>query len=311
MKIRFYSLFLCLASLAFAQAPHPTVLTTKYKDQMLPVIKVLGTDPVVLVEGTEKRIRIEPTYMLERAPGYSRISADVLGQTMSTRETRMVDTESAAAAASDAAQSMGGRFGISHFDLSVRAHEAVRGGFVVAVIYSEAAMAEGGRFTAPEIVVHDLPDLPAGQSTVVKFSSAIPDGADKLRFFVQLFDADGREMMTDKSPDSWKFYAYMERMRLRDALPHYVAKFAGADHAAAPIIMPRPIMSPGWELPGEPVEALLTISAEGVVTDLRLSRVPDDNLRRALTESLQGWLFFPKLRAGTPVESKVQVPIKF
>ena len=38
-----------------AAGPHPTMLTVKYKDLMLPVVKLIGSDPVVLVDGKEKR----------------------------------------------------------------------------------------------------------------------------------------------------------------------------------------------------------------------------------------------------------------
>lgn len=67
MKILPLVLGVCLSGAALeAAAPHPTLLTVKYKDQLLPVAKVYGSDPVVLVSGKEKRIRTKVAFIPQR-----------------------------------------------------------------------------------------------------------------------------------------------------------------------------------------------------------------------------------------------------
>src|ERR1700712_389885 len=59
------------APVLLAYAPPPTVLTVKYKDQMLPVVRVEGTDPFVMADGKEVRIRSNPVYLAQDAAAFS------------------------------------------------------------------------------------------------------------------------------------------------------------------------------------------------------------------------------------------------
>src|SRR4051794_33288487 len=52
-------------------APYPSVLTVKYKDQLLPVTRVDGTDPFVTVNSKQVRIRSSPAYLVQDAAAFS------------------------------------------------------------------------------------------------------------------------------------------------------------------------------------------------------------------------------------------------
>ena len=39
--------------------------------------------------------------------------------------------------------------------------------------------------------------------------------------------------------------------------------------------------------------------------------VEDDSARNSLIEAMSGWLFLPKLKAGHPVSTYMQVPLQF
>jgi hypothetical protein len=56
---------------ALAFAPHPSVLTVKYDGQMLPVVKVSGDTPYVLVKGELQSVKSEPIYLIQDASGFS------------------------------------------------------------------------------------------------------------------------------------------------------------------------------------------------------------------------------------------------
>lgn len=273
------------------------------------MIKVIGTDPVVVTHDKEKRIRLEPIYLLRRAPGYSEHSVEILSRTMNTLETKMVASEGDAAGIIN--ESQGPRFGKATFEYTLRARQNFPGGFVVVVIYSPSLLNSSSRYAKPEIVVHDLPSLSAGVATSVDFGSAIPDGRPSTKVFTQIFDNQGREVMTNLTRESWSFYQVMERNQLKAALPRYRDELAGKDHAVTPLVMPRPIIRPEMTLPTAPVTATLSVSAEGLVTAVELSAMDDSNLRHETEEALGGWLFFPQLDQGTPVATKVRVPINF
>ncbi len=311
MKRLLFVLGVALAPGLHAFAPHPSVLTVKFHDQMLPVVKVIGTDPVVLVDGAEKRIRTEPTYLVQRAdhflPGY-----------VTARHVQFGGTELKVAAAQDAALTdnnatpTGRRFGVSYFEGRLTAQQAITGGFVVIVVYSPTGMAAGPSDEGQtQVIVHELPDLPAGQEVEVKISAALPDGQANQTYFFQVFDGHGREVVTSASDLAWKYYALRDRLKLAGVRAQYLEKFHGADHAAVPAVMARPVFSQGAKPPHGEASAVISVSADGVVTNVDVRGVDDPAARADIANALGGWLFLPQLKGGVPVGTKLQVPLEF
>lgn len=311
MKRLLFVLGVALASGLHASAPHPSLLTVKFHDQMLPVVKVIGTDPVVLVDGAEKRIRTEPIYLVQRAdhflPGY-----------VTARHVQFGGTELKVAATQDAALTdhnatpTGRRFGVSYFEGRFTARPAITGGFVVLVVYSPTAMAAGPSDEGQtQVIVHELPDLPAGQEVEVKISAALPDGQANQTYFFQVFDGHGREVVTSASDLAWKYYALRDRLKLAGVRAQYLEKFHGADHAAVPAVMARPVFSQGAKPPQGEASAMITVSADGVVTNVDVRGVEDPAARADIANALGGWLFLPQLKGGVPVGTKLQVPLEF
>jgi hypothetical protein len=310
MKSLLRVFFFCLLAAGLrAAAPHPTVLTVKYKDAMLPVVKVIGTDPVVLVDGQEKRIRTDPVYLPQRTESFGGENVQFLSVALGGMELRM------AASPEDEASttlSTGPRFGTSYFEATLKSKNTLQGGFAVVVVYSPSTVyGEPSPYNHTEVIVHDLPVLPAGEEVKVKFSAALPDGHADQKYFVQIFDASGREALTNTVDNAWAYYRLMELKTLQAAVARYRQKFAGENHAAAPVMMTRPILPEGLARPTEPVTVRLTISADGLVTDLDLEGAGEHRLHQCLTEALRGWLFLPRLKAGEPVPCRVEVPIQF
>ncbi len=300
-----------LAGSLRASAPHPSVLTVKYRDQMLPVVKVIGTDPVVMVDGAEKRIRTEPSYLVQRADGYGpgRVTA---------RHVTAAGTELKIVASQDELQdgpgygSSGPRFGTSYFEGRFTSRETLSGGFVVIVFYSPLTLGfSSNEMSLTEVVVHDLPVLPAGQEVDVKLSAAIPNGQPNLTFFFQIFDGHGREIVTNAMEPAWKYYAQRDRLKLVGVRTQYLEKFRGADHAAVPAVMARPVFREGVKTPQGEASALITVSADGVVTQVEVRGVEDTAARDDIANALGGWLFLPQLKGGVPVATKLQVPLEF
>lgn len=296
-------LFVCLAAPLCAFAPHPSVLMVKVGEQMAPVVKVIGTDPVAMVDGAEKRVRTSPIYVVERADNYTRGIVRLSKVQLSTSELKNVaSAEDAQNPATMTSATEGGRFGTIYFDATLTSKHEVNGGFAAVVIYSGQNA---------EIIVHDLPNLPAGVAVPIHITGPIPDRHVNPKYFIQIFDGAGREVMTNGATIGWEYYSKRDHERLAAALRKYRAQYAGADHAAVPMVMPKPVLSDSLPPPKGPVTALVTVEPDGTVSKVEVSGVDDPNARQGVVDALSGWLFLPRLKAGVPVAAKLQVPLQF
>jgi hypothetical protein len=298
--------FALLALRGLAFAPHPTVLTVKYQEQLLPVVKVRGASPIVVVNGQEVSLPENSIYALQPAPGFGAGYVEApkgdLGGAIK---------KSFLTANSGPHPSMG------MFETSLVSKKGLAGGFIVVVGYSRLApfispllnnQAEG---KGSAIMVHELPDLPVGQAVSVKFTASGRKFFDEGMFFVQIFDGDGREVVTNGIENAWGYLSLRELFQCFTMQQRYLAKYNGADHDASPFVMPKPLFKEEAVLPKGEASALLTISDTGQVTKVDIHGVDDADARKSIESALEGWLFMPKLKAGKPVESKINVPLQF
>jgi len=291
-----------------AAAPHPTLLTVLYKDAFHPVVRLIGTDPVVLIEGQEKRIRTEPSYLPSRVDHYAEGSVEVLEASLEMLH-RRIETESSPAPLEGVWH--GGHGGNSDFKATLRSGVTLSGGLIAIVIYSQSALVDSTIRPASEIVVRALPELPANEKVSIAFTSKALTYRRGQDFFVQVFDREGRELMSNEASKAWPYYAAMERSQLRDTLRRLKPSLAGKDLEARPVLTIRPFLPKEVARPTEPVMAQLSISAEGTVTDVQVGTTTADLVGQAVREALAGWLFIPRMRGGEPVVSNVRIPITF
>ena len=291
-----------------AAAPHPTVLTVKYKDAMLPVVKVIGTDPVVMVDGKEKRIRTEPIYLPRRDLDFSRESVELKNVSLGGVQIRYVYDE---ADAGNTAPMVGKHGGLAEFKATVQAREAVEGAFIAVVLYTPAIFVDDSDYYQTQIVVHDLPRLPAGTEVPVRITSKMFTYLPGQEYFVQLFDRTGKEIATPCAQPGWKYYAMVERIQLAAVIKRYLSSHAGQDAPAKPVVIIKPLLPKNVPLPATPITAYLTVSPDGVVEEVVLSEFPAREVDIAVRTALGGWLFLPRLKAGSTVSSRVEVPLQF
>jgi hypothetical protein len=299
--------FVCIASGLLAYAPHPTVLTVKYKDKLLPVLRVEGTDPFVMVDGKEVRIRSNPVYLAQDATTFSDNFVTAprggLGGTVKLQ------------VGGDHAEN----FDMTNvqdfhmdYDVTMSAKETLKGGYLVLVMYAADTFSnQPGHSNPAEVIVHEMPEMPAGKNVQVKFFARRVPRTAEPRYFVQIYDATGKEVRTSQSSHAWKFYGLRDRARFDRGLEKYLAKFKGADHDAVPAITPKPLFNPGAKLPEGEVNVTLTVEPDGTVSAVDAGMIASDSARDSLTETVGGWLFLPKLKAGQPVPTRVQVPLQF
>lgn len=297
------SLIIALACVSFlstalpAAAPHPTLLTAQYKKELLPVVKVIGTDPVVVLNGKEKRIRTQCVFMPQRTgafgAGYVEIAA------------KKVSTQAALAVRQDY-----GTPGTIYFEAELKSADNLHGGYIMIVATKIGSGAYDATLINTNFVVRQLPDLPAGMATKMKFQQSLVNGDYNMDHFVQIFDANGREIPTNESAAAWKYYALLELVQLRDALPRYLEQYAGQDHDPFPAVQPRPLLPDRKASLPAGLQATLSVSAQGRVEKVTVAGLDDPGALQAVTEALEGWLFFPRLTAGQPVPCTVEVTVE-
>jgi hypothetical protein len=284
--------------------PHPTILTVKYRDAMRPVVAMNGNDPVVLVDGKEKRIRTEPVYEPVRVGDYS--AAEVELREILVAGLQLIETTTGVIDPWE-----GNHAGLAELTFTAVARQPLARSFVAVVIYSPAAHAAGDASRPTQIIVHALPALPAGIAVPVRISSRMYSFTRDRRVFLQLFDQDGAEIFTPYAKVGWSYYAGVERFRLTAVLNRYLEAQAGKDAQARPVVTIKPRLPKGVPPPEEPVTVDLRITAEGLVEGVDLPRSLDGEARSVVESAMAGWLFLPRLKSGQAVPCVVRVPLRF
>lgn len=310
MKRAILSLFCILLGVSSlsAAAPHPTVLTVKHKESMLPVVRVIGTDPVVMVDGKEKRIRTEPIYQPQRGRDFS--TENVSLKTVSLGGTQYFPVYDQADDGPRPAR-IGNHGGVAEFKATLVADRPIEGGFIAVVLFTPAVFALDSDLFRSQIVVHELPPLPAGVEVPIRITSKMFTYIPDQQYFVQVFDRNGVEIFTPYAMPGWAYYAQVERFQLATVLKRYLADHAGETAPARPIVMIKPFLPDRSQLPAGSVTAYLTITPDGLVEDVSLSDSLPGPADGAVQAALSGWLFLPRIKAGSAVSSRIEVPLQF
>lgn len=289
-------------------SPHPTQLVIKQRNELLPVVGVKGSDPVVIIKGKEKRIRTDAAYLPTRAKGYGANRIEIRNTSLQgTQIGFVINPEDTV----NTAPRVGDHGGIAEFATTLVSRNGLKGGFIAVVLYSQNIFHSDSSLYRGQIVLRELPDLPANTPVPVKFASKMFTYVPGQLYFVQVFDNQGRELITNVVNQAWPYYTQVERYQLKQAIARYQEEHAGQNLAAKPVVTIMPLLPDGVEPPKEPIIVRLTLSAEGVVSEVNIRNRASSEVRRVLIEAMRGWLFFPRLIYGQPVESQVEVPIQF
>jgi protein TonB len=75
-----------------------------------------------------------------------------------------------------------------------------------------------------------------------------------------------------------------------------------------PITVVSPSVGPGYG--GSTVELEFVVDATGLPTDLKVMSSPDRTVAEAVVGAVKQWRFSPAVRDGSPVATKVALPVK-
>jgi len=286
--------------------PHPTVLLVESGESRLPVWNVAGASPIVDRDGKKTKLRSDAVFFAERAPHYA--DGDVKIAKLTVNGMALVATVDSMA---DVAR-VGGRLGgTAYFEFTANASVDLKGAFVAVLIYDKGFLTDDRINPVPEIVVRELPTLFAGEDTKVGFSSPLSDPKARPGVLMLVFAAGGGEVQTNFSANAGRYFQRIAQARLAAALPKYLAEPGPLDRAAVPALRFNPILPENVIKPKAPIEAMLAVSEKGWVTEVELPEGIDPRLETSLRANLQGWMFLPRIVSGTPVATRIKLPLKF
>ncbi|MFI5356857.1 MAG: hypothetical protein ACHQ4G_05955 [Opitutales bacterium] len=284
-------------------------MNVQYGENFVPVIHVVDSRPVILIDGAEQTVTTTPVYVAERAPLFGPEHVQLLSASLGGG----VPIKAAPGESDESDFRPATTFGLEpgYFVAELLAPEALHGGFVVVTVFSDKIFQPDADFIRPVVLVNALPDLPAGQTVKASFAAPYVGGRSDTKYFVQIFDHEGREVRVNGLGLAWKYYALVERTKLKQAIFLYETRFMNQNHAASPLVTVRPVFPAGFTPPVKPAVAVLDVNADGLVSAVALEQVDDAVTREAVTNALDGWLFLPQLKAGSPVPTRVKVPLQF
>ena len=285
--------------------PHPTVLLVESGESRLPVWNVAGASPIVDRDGKKTKLRSD-AFFAERAPHYA--DGDVKIAKLTVNGMSLVATVDSMADISRAGGKLGGT---AYFEFTANASVDLKGAFVAVLIYDKRFLTDDRVNPVPEIVVRELPTLLAGEDTKIGFSSPLADPKALPGVLMLVFAAGGGEVQTNFSAYAGRYFQRIAQTRLAAALPKYLAEPGPLDRAAVPALRFNPILPENVIKPKAPIEAMLVVSEKGWVTEVELPEEIDPRLATSLTANLQGWMFLPRVVAGTPVSTRIKLPLKF
>ena len=203
------------------------------------------------------------------------------------------------------------RLAVEQKDATLVSDQPLTNVFMAVLVFDSGFLSGHTDRPRTQIILHDVPDLAAGQETRVKFSAAAFQQRAGSWFFPLLF-SDGAEIRTALAEYSDGYFNRIERLQHQAQLAAYREKFATANHAAVPTVMIRPVFPDGVEMPhdGTPHTARLFVGEDGMVNDLDITPTFEPVVNREIIRALRGWLFLPKLVDGEPVVAQIKIPLQ-
>lgn len=281
---------------ARAAAPHPCALQLIVNDKLHLVVGMKGQDPVYRNGEKLKRYRAKAHYEVSRARSYL---TDTFIEIKDIKGSEILDDN-------------GTRGGVT---LSLVANQTLQGAFIIVIAHNTDFIRNG---VSPDATyfVRPLPDLPKGEEvkvSLVTMGSMMGYNhewvAGGRSFFPIIFAAGGQEVRTSWNDKVATYYSDITHLKHMATKASYLKEFADADHPVVPFSMPAPVLPQRSQTPRATVNALLEVDVTGSVVSVALDTKLESAIESAVHEALLEWLFMPKLVAGSPVRSRVEVPL--
>jgi hypothetical protein len=289
---------------------HPSVIMVDYKGKSYPVTAVAGEVPEIEVDGKKVRLHANQSYQPHLAAGYGRGFIRFNGQESSTvvrtMEYRMHGS-GGESVIPGGTLSTSGEYNCKLF--STEAHTDC----YIAVVFFRLDPQGQADARSIALAFGEVGDLAAGHETAVKIDCAYAVPAGGRYYLFPLIFSKGIEIRSDQSEIAAQFFHQQEMAAHAELLSRYRQEFPNADRPVVPYLRFPPLLPDGVDPHSLPptIDAKFAVVESGEVDSLEITQVLDPRVEQAIRRALNGWLFLPRLKKGTPVRTMIDVPLSF
>ena len=296
---------------------HPTVIMGSGKKG--PACQVVGVDGNYAVadnHGTPLRLPSSATYEPVRAGAFLPGSLEIRGQEASSSQLRRTYRfiGGGGAEVSGGGEVDGGVLSEgSRYEATVVASQAYPACYLVLVFFDPGFLDGSSDSPSGMVAFQRVGDLPAGVETKIKAYFGYLDEKHRNMAYIPLYFSHGAEIRTSQAENSARFFRHMEMLRHRRLVDLYFQRNPRATLPAKPYLRFPPIFPPGVGRASVPdkLEVDFTVSSDGTVEEVTVPSAVPAEVLAGIQRTVQGWLFFPKLENGQPVESATSLVLDF
>lgn len=298
---------LALRPRSISAPPHPTALVADYKGAIRAIVGVAGAIPQVMVDDKLKRLPAKQSYLPLRAKGYLEGYISLSHQEAHSEKTNLVYMFSGGGEVS------GGTIKAASYYSATLTVDQDLPDVYVAVLFFDAGFVQGDVDTpSATIAFHHIGDLKGGVAKKVTVQFGYLDGSRRLNYF-PLFFSRGFEVRSDVSDQASRFFHRTETLMHKRLVETYLTKNVGANRQAAAYVQMAPIFPEDIDYSALPeqVPVSFMVNDEGRVEGLEIPRGLPPEVEAPLRATINGWLFYPRLKEGHPDRAMVTIPISF
>ncbi len=321
--------------------PHPMLLLAKYRGYRLPVVAVEKNQPVVLLDGRRKTLSDSTPLVTQLAEDYHPAQVTFTGnidigkrswETPPSRGLYVPDS-------TELREYIG--------TLSLESATDVPDAYVLLTLFDSGAADDpaGSDFCKSELIevgalrAHERREVPLRMLVhmPLRYSNGDPSKKpgielDQTIVFWQLFSQGveihthdlsdielrlGRSVFTKEGLKTTleitgigQFIYLRERVEHADAVEAWLKQNRKSNQPAQPYGLTPLQAGTAENLPKE-ASAILSLSAEGKVTQVVLEQAFPEEAARNITRFLKLWLFLPAIKNGSAVATRIRVPLAF
>lgn len=287
---------------------HPTIIEGTYKGKSLPILSVVHDSPQVEVDGKLKRLPqgSKTSYTPRRGAIYAPGSVQLRAMNLQGSKTNMKllfpgggEVDGGTISAS------------SEFSVTVIPTQNYPDCYVALIFFDEGYIEGTTDQPGASVQFEAIKPLVGGKENKIKLHFGYIDFGARPTGFFPLFFTRGLEIKSDQCELVARFFRHRE-MTIHDyLLKSYREKNSAQSVALKPYLQIPPLV-PDELIPETPliIETTFMVNEEGMVESLQFESDVSTAVLSPLRRSLNGWLFFPRLKDGRPTRTMVRIPIQ-
>lgn len=284
--------------------PYPSAILATVRNQAKAVTSVDGMTPCVVLDGKAVPLGKNPRAMPVRGPGYvpGRVDLSVVASKGIALTIKLPDGSTAP-----------GNVWEMTSNVTVRLMPAISYDDCYLVLMGFNGTFLKGAVPSPDwrLIFKDVGALKAGEAKTVDFNMGPMRPDDIGMDFVPILYCGGAEVRSNLSRFTAALFRSAELAEHALVVRSWLQNHLTSDQPLKRYVLPQPVFPPDVDVAKLPktIEATFVVTPQGTVEHPELKDNLPPAAARAIRRALSEWLFFPRLKSGHAVSTKVSVPI--